>query len=50
MASVGKLQEEAQKRKEKLKALRSKQNAVTGDTNGPPGKKLAAESDDELPR
>jgi len=47
MASVGSLQEQALKRKEKLKAFREKKLDTTGDTNA---EETLTEAEEKLPR
>ena len=49
MAAVGTLEEEARKRRERLKALKGKRGGV-GDESAPPGKKGAGESEEKLPK
>ena len=49
MAAVGTLEEEARKRRERLKALKGKRGGA-GDESGPPGKKGAGESEEKLPK
>ncbi len=49
MAAVGSLEEEARKRKERLKAWKGKRDNENQE-DGPPSKKGAAESEEKLPK
>ncbi|XP_064630579.1 coiled-coil domain-containing protein 12-like [Lineus longissimus] len=47
---VGKMQDEANKRKERLKAMRDRQRQLEGDVNEPPDKRANLDSGESLPK